>query len=324
MKLLEYKIAWIDDQPDKAQGYKSRLESLLGRYGLELSVQWASTAEALQEFLKSLNENVEYDMIMVDWKLGQVLKEGNGGATVASEIRARHSLAMIVFYSAENPRTLRSQIAEKLIDGVYCVNRTHFIEEATPLVKSSLKRFSDFNGMRGLFLAAVAEFDEVIRSATFKAYNGLPGRYQQQVINQLLDGRFHFASKQAADAHDHERPSDLATVIQSIRPSTWELYTCLKTILEFATPSPQHTQACDVLKRYEEEIITPRNDMAHLREILRNGEKVLVRGNREWDSTKFDGLRQALSDHHNNLTYIKSRLIDDLIEAISQDETAIS
>lgn len=318
MKLLEYKIAWIDDQPDKAQAFCTRIASLLGRYGLELNVQWVSIAQELQSFLSGLDGHDEYDMIMVDWRLGQMSQNGNGGATVAHEIRARHSLAMIVFYSAEQPGTLRSEIAAQLIDGVYCVNRTHFIEEASPLVKSSLKRLSDFNGMRGLFLAAAAEFDEIIQGATFKAFNSLPEIYQQQVINNLLDGRVAYASKQVEEAEAHARPSDLSSVIKAIKPSSWELYQCLLTILGFvAAPSPKYTQAFDTLRRYEEEVITPRNDMAHLKEKVKNGEKVIVRGEREWDMSKFDGLRQNLIDHHNNLVYVRDCLVNDLVGAIT-------
>jgi CheY-like chemotaxis protein len=321
MKQLEYKIIWIDDQPDKAQGYSARIASLLGRYGLELNVQWVSDKEGLNSFLAGLNGHDDYDMIMVDWKLGQMTSNGNGGASVAHEIRARHSFAMIVFYSAEQPGTLRNQIAAQLIDGVYCVNRTHFFEEASPLVKSSLKRFCDFNGMRGLFLAATAEFDDIIQGATFKAFNNLPEDYRQQIINKLLDGRVAYASKQLEDAGSHARPSDLASVIKAIRPSSWELYQCLVLILSFiSAPSPKHTQALNILQQYEDQVITPRNDMAHLKEKMKDGQKVIVRGEREWDTTKFDGLRQALADHNSNLIYIRDCLLDELIKVVRDSE----
>jgi len=316
MKLLEYRIAWIDDQPDKAQGYKDRIATLLGRYGFELDINWISNEDHLQVFLAELVKHDNYDMIMVDWKLGQMVTGGTGGASVAHSIRAQHSTATIIFYSAAEPKILRSEIAGKLIDGVFCVNRMHFYEEASPLIKASVKRFADFNAMRGLFLAAVAEFDELIRGAIFKAYASLPADRQQIVVNQLLDERITYATTQAKEASEHARPSDFAKVIKAIQPGSGELYRCLVTILGFANPSPEYSQAVNKLNKYAEEVLLPRNDMAHLREVEKNGKKLLVRGDREWDAAKFDGLRHALADHHDNLQYIKNRLVDELVAVI--------
>jgi hypothetical protein len=318
MKLLEYKIAWIDDQPAQAQGYRDRIATLLGRHGFELTIDWISSTDMLDAFLARLNGNDNYDMIMVDWKLGQMVSEASGGASVAHKIRVGNSFATIVFYSAAAPGTLRAEIAKQLIDGVFCVNRIHFFEEAGPLVKASVKRFTDFNAMRGLFLAAVAEFDEIIRGATFKAYSDLPEEYQQRVVNMLLDGRISYATQQANIANEHARPSDLASVLKAIQPSSWELYQCLLTILSFATPSPTFSNAVNKFMKYGDEVLIPRNDMAHLKEKEKNGEKILVRGDREWDAAKFDGLRHALGDHHDNLQYIKKQLVDDLVAALKK------
>lgn len=316
MKLLEYKIAWIDDQPDQTQGYRDRIASLLGRHGFELVIEWVSDKVNLDAFLDALNGRDDYDMIMVDWKLGQMVNEGSGGASVAHKIRARNSFATIIFYSAAAPGTLRAEIAKQLIDGVFCVNRTHFVEEATPLVKASVKRFSNFNAMRGLFLAAVAEFDDLIRGATFKAFKSIPEGYQQQVISQLLDGRIDYATTQVNKAREQTSPSDLTVIVKAIQPGSWELYQCLLTILNLASPSPKYSQAINTFMKYGEEVLTPRNDMAHLQEREKNGEKVLVRGDREWDAAKFDGLRHVLSDHYDNLKYIRECLVDELVTTL--------
>ena len=320
MKLLEYKIAWIDDQPAQAQGYKDRIATLLGRHGFELVIEWISCKDTLEAFLAKSHEHDDYDIIMIDWKLGQMVKEAGGGASVAQNIRVQHSSATIIFYSAAEPKTLRAEIAQKLIDGVFCVNRMHFYEEAAPLVKASVKRFSDFNAMRGLLLAAVAEFDELIRSSTLKAFVALPEEHQQQVVNQLLDGRIAYATKQADEASKHARPSDLAIAVKAIQPTSWELYQCLLTILGFASPSPTYTQAVNKFKEYGDEVLIPRNDMAHLREIEKNGKKLLARGDRQWDAAKFDGLRHALGDHHDNLQYIKKQLVDELVTALKHGD----
>lgn len=316
MNLLEYKIAWIDNQRASAEGYTGRISTLLGRYGFGLVVDWITNSEELDVFLERLSKQDEYDMILVDWNLGQMVPDKSGGASVAHSIRAQHSSATIIFYSAAEPRTLRSEIAGKLIDGVFCVNRMHFFEEASPLIKASVRKFSDINAMRGLFLSAVSEFDDLIREAVLRAFFLLPAPYQQQVVNQLLDGRISYTTKQAKDAAAYPRPAELPKVLKAIQPSSWELYQSLVAILGLAAPSPTYTQAVNKFKQYGEEVLIPRNDMAHLREQEKNGVKILVRGGRQWDAAKFDGLRHVLADHHDNLQYIKNQLVGELIAAI--------
>lgn len=319
MKLLDYKIAWIDDQPEQAQGYKERIATLLARHGFGLVVDWISSKDDLDGYLAGLNGHSGHDMIMVDWKLGQMVDDASGGASVAHKIRVKHSFATIVFYSAAEPKILRAEIAKQLIDGVFCVNRTYFSDEAGPLIKASVARFSDFNAMRGLFLSAVAEFDDLIRGAIFRVFQDIPDEHKQRALNQLLDGRIAHATSQVSIAAEHARPSNLAAVIKAIQPSSWELYQCLLDMLKLASPSPQYTVAVNKFSEYGNEVLTPRNDMAHLREQEKNGQIVLVRGDREWTAGKFDDLRRALSEHYENIQYIRKKLVDDLVVALKSD-----
>lgn len=314
MKLLEYKIAWIDDQPDSAQGFYQSINNKLGRSGFSLNVEWISQASALTAFLNSLRKDSDYDLIMVDWKLGKMVSPETTGTSVAHQIRTRNSFATIIFYSAEQRDILRQKIATERIDGVFCVNRMHFVMEAMDVIKASVKKFSDLTTMRGLFLTAVAEFDDVIRGSAIKAYQGLSATYQQPIKDQLIDGTISYLKQQVEKIESIDRSKDLIKLMQELRPSSKQLADCLISILSSSEPSTQHTTALNKFRNYETEVLVPRNDMAHLKEKQENGRRFLERGDREWDASKFDGLRNLLSDHYDNIIYINRPLIEELIE----------
>ncbi len=314
MKLLEYKIAWIDDQPDRAQGFYQNINNKLGRSGFSLNVEWISQETALTTFLGSLRKDSDYDLIMVDWKLGKMVPTGATGTSIAHQIRVHNSFATIIFYSAEKPDVLRQEIANQRIDGVFCVNREHFVSEAMDVIKASVKKFSDLTTMRGLFLSAVAEFDDIIRGSAIKAYQGLPANYQQPVKDLLIDNTISHLKQKTAEIQSIDRSKDLIKLMQELRPGSKQLADCLINILSSCEPSTQHTTALNKFRTYEVEVLVPRNDMAHLKEKQKNGRRFLERGDRAWDATKFDSLRNVLSDHHENITYINKSLIEQLIE----------
>lgn len=317
MKLLEYKIAWIDDQPDQANGYYQNINNRLGRSGFIANVEWISKEGALTQFLNKLRADSDYDLIMVDWKLGKMVQNGSTGVSVAKQIRTHNSFATIIFYSAERPDVLQQQIANDRIDGVFCINRQHLADEAMNIIKASIRRFTDLTAMRGLFLAAVAEFDHVIRESAVKAYQGLPHTIQQPVKDKLIDNSTKFFKKKIEEVQSIDRNADLTTVLEALRTGSKELADCLIDILSTAAPSSRHADALKRFSDYEKEVLVPRNDMAHVKEVQKDGRRYLERKDREWDATKFDQLRSVLRDHHENINYIYQPLIDELIEHLS-------
>lgn len=319
MKFLEYKVAWIDDQASKAQGFFESINNKLGRHGFQLRVDWISNEGALSGFLNSLKKDSDYDLIMVDWKLGRMVPGGQTGASVAHQIRTHSSFSSIIFYSAENPDILRGEIAKQKIDGVFCVNRAHFVDEAMDVIRATIRKFSDLTMMRGLFLAAVAEFDDAISNCAIEGYEGLPSERKDELKNEMIDGSIDYFSKQIEKVKCIDRSGDLVSIINKLRPGSKQLADCLIRVLGAAEPSVSYSRALLQFKKYESDVLVPRNDMAHLKEREEKGRRFLVRGDREWDSAKFEGLRHTLVDHHDNLNYIASSSVGELVEHLRKD-----
>lgn len=318
MNLLHYKITWIDDQPASAKNYFENIKARLGRLGFDATVEWVSNSTMLEGFLNRLSRDQEQDVIMVDWKLGQMVPNGQTGTSVASKIRMYNQYATIIFYSAESPDVLRGEIAKQRIDGVYCVNRTNFIDEAMNIIKASIRKFSDLNSMRGLFLAAVAEFDHLIQESVLKAYQGLPTELQQPVKEKLLNKTSKYLQAEMARIEKIDKTADLSTVLAELRAGSKQVVDCLISILSLGEPSQHHVEALRKFKGYESDVMTPRNDMAHVRASIKAGVPCIERNDRKWDATKFSQLRLVLMEHYENFSHINNSLVEALNKHLSE------
>ena len=323
MKLLEYNIAWIDDQPDKAQGYKERLASKLGREGLELQVDWVCDAKALDAFLAELGAESDIDLILVDWKLGQKMPISNGsGANVAKLIRDKHSYANIVFYSATEAENLRKLIADERIDGVYCVNRQHFVEDVWYVVKSNLRKLFDFNSMRGLYMAAVAEFDEEIKTTLLSIYSKSPDAQQTQIKEAMISLKSMHLKETVASIEALDKSKHLSDIIKGVAPGSWELCQSLSASLLLRVVDGQHAQAKQKLDQYQTEVLGPRNDLAHGKAAIKNGKKELHRAGRTYNKDSFANLRQTLIEHHENIELIKTKISTQMVTQIANEKNS--
>lgn len=314
MKILEYSVAWIDDQPGGARGHEDRLRTMLGRQGLDLKVEWVSTKDNLERFIAALRDDSPYDLILVDWKLGMMVAKDGSGATVAKQVRDAHSHANIIFYSSAKPADLRQEIAKQLIDGVWCVNREHFMVEVKPIVQAALRRI-DLNAMRGLFVAAVAEFDHKIKGALIRAHAQLQPTRQVALASLHVQRKVEYLQEQL----DAIKALDVANSFPKMMADagTYDLVTLL---LEFNSMvdaiDAAHRGASAKLANYGDEIITPRNDLAHARSTVEEGKMKLSRGGRTYDMEKFSELRLHLADHDESLLTVCEVYLDRLVEAV--------
>lgn len=317
MKLLHYNVAWIDDQPADSHGAFDRINNRLGRHGLELRSEWISEKSKLDGFISGLSHSSPVDLILVDWKLGQM--EAAGGVSVACKIRNHNSVAPVIFYSAESAHVLRTQIAAQKIDGVFCVSRgENFVHEVLNVMRANLRKIFDITAMRGLFLGGVAEIDEIIHTATMKAFYKLPDEQKKEICEALIASAVSYFSDCLEKAKSVDPNAGLRNVADQLNSGSKQLLDCLIGVLSQATPSTGHAIAIERLQSLESEILVPRNDMAHVKEKEKDGLAFIERKGRRYDESNFDSLRVRLKDHYDNLEYINAELIDQLIQHLVQ------
>lgn len=311
MNQLQYKIAWIDDQ--STENIKRGLDRKLIKQGLALEVEHVTTAEELQTFVEKLRDRRDLDLILVDWKLGSMVPNGSG-ATVAKSIRDQQSYTDIIFYSASEPGVLRAEIAKQKIDGVWCVNRNFFVEEAWHIVGATLHRV-DLNSMRGVFMSSVADFDHMMRGGLLQANNALESPVKERLANTFVQRRLAHLQKQAKAAEELQSETRLHELLKSA--GTFELFALLQDLTGWVPAiDGLHAGVIAVLAKFSPEVLDPRNDLAH----ARSTGDTLTRAGRTYDATRFGELRLKLFEHHENLSSVVERLIPALVEHLNAEQ----
>lgn len=310
MNHLTYKIAWIDDQ--SITTLSARLGGKLARQGLELVVEQIATSDELQQFVQTLHGRRDLDLIMVDWKLGAMVANGSG-ATVSKAIRDQQSYTDIIFYSASEPGVLRTAIAAQQIDGVWCVNRNYFINEAWHVVEATLHRV-DLNSMRGLFMSSVADFDHVMRGGLLKAHSALDAPAQQRLAKLFVDRRLAYAQEQVQKAEMLQAEVRLHELLKDA--GTFELLSLMQDLARWVPPiDALHAKAISGFEQFSPQVIQPRNDLAH----ARSAGDVLTRAGRTYDANRFSELRTYLLEHHENLEGFVDRLVPEIAKRMNAE-----
>lgn len=308
MNQLTYKIAWIDDQ--SITNLSGRLAGKLARQGLELVVEAIATAAELQTFVQTLHGRRDLDLIMVDWKLGAMVANGSG-ATVSKAIRDQQSYTDIIFYSASEPGVLRAAIAAQQIDGVWCVNRNFFVNEAWHVVEATLHRV-DLNSMRGLFMSSVADFDHQMRGGLLQAHSAVEAPIQQRLAKAFVDRRLAYAQEQVQNAEKLESEVRLHELLKDA--GTFELLSLMKDLASWVPPiDALHSKAILGFEQFYPQVIQPRNDLAHARS---NGD-VLSRAGRTYDTNRFSELRTYLLEHQENLEGFVQRFVPEIAKRLN-------
>lgn len=69
----------------------------------------------------------------------------------------------MIFYSGQQPTTLRQLLCDQHIDGVFIVPRTSFFDDVQPIVEDHIKKISDINNVRGVVMSATSSMDSDLR-----------------------------------------------------------------------------------------------------------------------------------------------------------------
>lgn len=158
-----YCILWIDDQPDQLNGVVKNLEQRLNMVGLDINIKWHTdfSEHSLSTLISSLRNHSPYDLIMVDYDLGNAEKDGH---LLTKRIRS-NTYGDMVFYSAASDSELRERLFQQRVDGVFCMNRATLASEVFSLAQNAIRRLVHPNYMRGLVVGSVGELEALFEDS---------------------------------------------------------------------------------------------------------------------------------------------------------------
>jgi DNA-binding NarL/FixJ family response regulator len=295
---LDYRILWIDDQFDDLAGALYNVSQKIDRLGFATSVTTLEPSQ-FSARLPALREE-EIDLVVMDFNLG----EAYNGAKFISDLRRTLRHTEVVFYSSSGAKAIRRELNEYGVDGVFCSNRADVVQEIEELVETTMRKVLDLNHVRGIIMAGTSDIDQDVKdcllalqvarysdkaAGSFVAKIEAEVRHEREMHAEQFEG---FVRNQRVDkAIDH------AAFSSSLR---------LKLLKEELAALPDLSEAqrarLESLGRYDDEVIRPRNVLAHKKPTKEGGEWVFPKF--VFNRDKSIELRLALLDHSENVEAI--------------------
>lgn len=302
---LDFKILWFDDQPDSMNIIVEGIKTRLARLGFKLSIRSIEQVKDLKALVPTLKGEGKFDLIMLDWDMGK----GTSGDVVAKALRSEFHYTDMVFYSAETLHDLRTAIYKQGIDGVFCAQRDNLIVETFNLIKSILKKVLDLNQMRGIMMAQVTDFDQKITNCLIAWHDKVDVNGKSLLIEEIkttIKKSYEDGLEKLKNINPENEFCDLINM--------WSFSSALRARVLLKTlksHNKDHTteDAVNKLTTYEQEVIKPRNALAHVTETHDKGKTVLKSGSEIYDESRLNELRRGLLAHSDNF--------DDILASIN-------
>lgn len=301
---LSFSLLVVDDNPDSISEAILTLEDHLDAKGFALdSTEESNLSEdKLRELVQSEGRN--YDLVMVDYNLGQGVING---AEAASRLRVGLPYTDIVFYSSDRGLDLHDTLATQRVSGVFIAGRDELDSALTSLADKVIGKAVDLNHMRGITMAEVAEMDVLMEETlgrVFQSRNSNIVAAGRQTIKRLREG----CRENERLLEELYQEGGLPAVVGDSRVfSSAQKYRAVNRVAR--SLRSELVDALATLKSYEKDIIKKRNQLAHIKEESPSDGQVILRSlggdkteviNDDW-MTDF---RQSLRTHRGALTVV--------------------
>lgn len=295
---LDLGILWIEDSfsPQEEQALKRKVQDA----GFVARIENIPNGNGIDELARRHKLYHLFDVILLDYFL-----QDEKGDELAPKIRELFPSTTILFYSGSaEEQKLRSLIAEKSVEGVYCCSRVRFTQRAGELIDQTARSLDRLSGMRGLAMRVVAECDDLMKVAMVSMCARDTNcadkvTHLDTDVLTLLDG-----TKQAYEA---SRDKDLVARIETRAVDSMKLFKHFRRLTQVAAANPANfglggTEA-DRLRElrkssadYDNKVLRKRNLLGHVIEVEGEAGWVL-QGSNEITTSDFADIRRLFAEH---------------------------
>ena len=294
---LDFGILWIEDSFSPEE--EVALQRRVAEGGFNACIDSMPDSDGLKEKARVNNLYHRYDFILLDYRL-----KDERGDELAPTVRVLFPFTNILFYSGSLSEVeLRTRIAAKEVEGVYCSSRERFIERAGSLIEQTAKSLNRLSGMRGLAMRVVAECDELMRRGV-RTMTGLGGGYEgmiqaldSDVIEFLTDteGRYRAAMQGTLDDRLNNRAVDSGKLYNHFRRLTKEVAKNGRALGLDSDITDRLRELRRSTSQYHQNVLQKRNTLGHVRE-LEGPDGWRLEGG-DIDLADFPSLRRAFAEH---------------------------
>jgi len=256
---LDFKVLWFENQMDGVQHAVRGLRHELIRHGLSLELDQQADASRLEELSRHQEMFHDYDLVVVDWDLGEGQPKGD---EVARQIRNSFGFTDIIFYSGKATDSLRDMVKKQAIDGVYCARRPELRSKLIEHVAHVVERLSRLEAMRGLAVVSAGRADDLMRDLVRLAHDRMDHESKTGLIANI-DKRV--AGAAGSHAKAYSKLTDIEGRLGSRALNSAILYeTALLAVGGVSDAVPACKPGLEVLQTYLVEVIQPRNALGHI------------------------------------------------------------
>ena len=298
---LKFGICWVEDQPSEAE--QGAVEMAVRESGFKPEITLVKNEPEVRKCAERQERFQEYELILLDLMLG----EGLEGDALALKIRQSFRSTPILFYSAKPVNELRSRMAKRGVEGVYCTARQDLADRVRELVSDLSPRLNRLSGMRGLAAQVVAECDQEFRQILQHLAGSSSSK--QKLIASLRDR----VQKSNLDkSKSFEKLDSLDELLESSSVSSALLFREVRR--QLSSHESEHIRdKREALRDYEEQVLGPRNRLAHaLEEETVEGWQIAARSNKEAQPltvSDFGDIRSDFLSHLQNVRSLRELLV---------------
>ena len=298
---LTFGICWIEDQASDAE--VKAVEEAVRKCGFEPELMRLEREEDIQEFAQQQKHFQDYDLILLDLRLGKNVR----GDKLAPQVRRHFRATPILFYSAEQVDKLRQRMAKKLVEGVYCTHRHRLPRRVGELVSDLSPALNRLSGMRGLAARVVAECDHEFRAILL--HWGTEREGEAEIAKSIKAQAQNNSERQLKQTASITGLADLLNnPVSSSNVLFNEVY---KRLDEMDVSDEVRTRRYE-LRRYRDKVLAVRNKLAHaLEERTPDGWKITRRPpNPDLTVNDFQQYRSDFLTHLRHVRQLRELLID--------------
>lgn len=289
---LTFGICWIEDQASDAEF--EAISRSIRNVGFEPEIRRVQSPNEIREFAQQQEHFQEYELILLDLRLG----DGLLGNELALQVRQSFRSTPILFYSAEHETRLRKMMADKQIEGVYCASRDRLPDRVKELVSNMSPALNRLAGMRGLAARVVAECDHELR-VIIQSFGGTAEKDAELVerIKYQINEAKEEQSKQLLKLRS------LSELLNSHITTSGTLFKVAYVLLNNHSVD-EVGELRRELKKYQNDVLNRRNTLSHALEQKTENGWFIKRHNSKKDLTVEDFQRYR-ADFLKNLSTLK-------------------
>jgi hypothetical protein len=254
---LNFSVLWFDDNEDYFDSLDLEpLRQEVWSWGFSPEIKCVTTPE---EFYRYSPFKI-FDLIVVD----RNLEEYEDGQEFIAELRDNAIYTEVIFYTAGNTRDLWDAVLQKQLEGVFVTHRNDILSKISKIGRQSIRKVLDLENMRGIVMAEVGELDHLLDEIITTGVESMAVEQRSSIFTRFSEGateQNQLDSERIAAFIRNPDTSGMLALCDSNK--RWQNFNRL-------WKHHEKLQGRDRIGNYEDDVLQPRNYLAHGRPELQN------------------------------------------------------